>query len=181
LIQSKKETIHRSEESRGFTLIELLVVVAIIAVLVLLLLPAVQAARESARRLQCSNNLKQVGLALHNYPESLNTFPPGWISRPDAVGENSGPGWSWATFSLAFCEQLALYSLINVNRPIEGPDNRTARGTVLSVCYCPTDAYFQATFTVFDATTSATSVPGARHARRGRGRLGRGLLVSTIA
>jgi prepilin-type N-terminal cleavage/methylation domain-containing protein len=149
---------HRLRSSLGFTLIELLVVIAIISVLISLLLPAVQAARESARRMQCSNNLKQIGIALHNYHESLNTFPPGWISRPDSVGENAGPGWCWASLSLPFCEQAPLYSSINVTRPIESPDNRTARGTLLSVCCCPTDAYFQPTFTVVDATTSSTSL-----------------------
>ena len=68
-----------SVRKRGFTLIELLVVIAIIAVLIALLLPAVQAAREAARKTTCKNNLKQIGLALHNYHDSYNRFPPGWL------------------------------------------------------------------------------------------------------
>ena len=93
---------------RGFTLIELLVVIAIIAVLIALLLPAVQQAREAARRTQCKNNLKQLGLALHNYHDTANTFPPGWI------GQSSGPysGFGWNSMLLPYFDQGPLYNIL---------------------------------------------------------------------
>lgn len=93
---------------RGFTLIELLVVIAIIAVLVALLLPAVQQAREAARRSQCKNNLKQIGLALHNYHDTVNTLPPGWIGDP--TGNNKGSRWGWGSMILPYLDQAPLYN-----------------------------------------------------------------------
>src|SRR5947199_5932521 len=94
--------------TRGFTLIEVLVVIAIIGALIALLLPAVQAAREAARRAQCANNLKQIGLALHNYQGVHDVFPPGYLSRtqgdrPD--GAELAPGWGWGTLVLRQVEQ----------------------------------------------------------------------------
>src|SRR5262245_32290895 len=95
------ETVAVNGRRRGFTLIELLVVISIIGVLVALLLPAVQAAREAARRAQCTNNLKQIGLALHNYAQIHNGLPPGYVSSYDTVFiKEYGPGWGWGSMIL---------------------------------------------------------------------------------
>ena len=127
---------------RGFTLVELLVVIAIIGVLVALLLPAVQAAREAARRMSCSNNLKQIGLALHNYHGAHRVFPPGWMqaSTPDVDG-GFGERWSWMVFILPHLEQSAVYDPLNVRdgrQPIPLADDPRAQ-VVLSVYLCPSD------------------------------------------
>ncbi|WP_437186970.1 DUF1559 domain-containing protein [Planctomicrobium sp. SH668] len=102
----------------GFTLIELLVVIAIIAVLIALLLPAVQQAREAARRSQCRNNLKQIGLALHNYHDSFNAIPPGSIVLRNAAGTvYNGHGWTWHASILPYVDQANIY------QGIQGPDS----------------------------------------------------------
>jgi prepilin-type N-terminal cleavage/methylation domain-containing protein/prepilin-type processing-associated H-X9-DG protein len=108
-----------ARDRKGFTLIELLVVIAIIAVLIALLLPAVQAAREAARRAQCVNNLKQIGLALHNYHSANDCFPPGGIQVRNSQGALvTGTGsFSAHVRLLGFAEQMALYNAVNFSLP----------------------------------------------------------------
>ncbi len=158
----------RSRSPRGFTLIELLVVIAIIAVLIALLLPAVQAAREAARRIQCTNNLKQIGLALHNYHESLLVFPPGYMAgRPLVDAEtDTAPGWSWASMILPQLDQAPLYSSLNFALPVQAAANTTGVVTNLRGFICPSDQIQRATFPVGDglggtvATVAPTSYAG---------------------
>lgn len=140
--------IHR----QAFTLIELLVVIAIISVLIALLLPAVQSAREAARRAGCVNNLKQIGLALHNYEEAMGTFPPGYVSSVvatilnacDQDAENSlsvdlGAGWAWGSMILPFMEQQPLHNSINFSLTVALPQNNTCSLTALAAYLCPSD------------------------------------------
>ena len=100
---------------RGFTLIELLVVIAIIAVLIALLLPAVQSAREAARRSQCTNNLKQIALAMHNYISTNETLPTLYIVYSPVNGMNTGQTFSPLARMLPFLEQNSIYNAINFN------------------------------------------------------------------
>ncbi len=133
---------------RGFTLIELLVVIAIIAVLVALLLPAVQQAREAARRAQCKNNLKQIGLAFHNYHETARVFPPGYIEGGGAPCEVSGVTdneWGWGTFVLPYMDLNNMYEELAPNGCVlPGPTTAYASGTILqnpmNTFRCPSDS-----------------------------------------
>jgi len=132
---------------RGFTLIELLVVIAIIAILIALLLPAVQQAREAARRTQCRNNLKQLGLALHNYHDVHLTFPPGWIteiaSNPSFVDATTPyvSGWAWSAFLLPFVDHSPVYNALGVgdgNTPVP-TSGGSPETNPLTVFICPSD------------------------------------------
>lgn len=143
----------RSQLRCAFTLVELLVVIAIIGVLVGLLLPAVQAAREAARRMQCSNNLKQLALALHNYESTHKTFPPGSVLPriftpypPTAIDNRAKTaGWTWSTFILPFIEQTAMYDATVAIQPVMGravvdPNMRRFLQTPLPTFRCPSDS-----------------------------------------
>lgn len=126
--------VSRNRRQQGFTLIELLVVIAIIAILIALLLPAVQQAREAARRSQCKNNLKQFGVAMHTYHEALKVFPPGFVS---AAGNN----WGWQTFLMPSMDMTSTYKSLN---PQGGTLPAPASNTILTAKYplfrCPSDS-----------------------------------------
>lgn len=137
---------------QGFTLVELLVVIAIIGILVGLLLPAVQAAREAARRMQCSNNLKQLGLAVQNYHDVYKSLPSGFITNYPAGALNTAAmmsvtqrtHWSWGAFVLPYIEQTALYNTLNPGQTsmdglLATPGGLAALTTSLPSFQCPSD------------------------------------------
>ena len=149
--------IDRTPRRPGFTLIELLVVIAIIAVLVAVLLPAVQQAREAARRTQCKNNLKQIGVAMHNYESAFRSLPPGYLHAYEPVAtasEANHMGIAWGTLLLPFIDQANLHAQTDFDSPCFAGSNQVARETSLPVYLCPSDAYSEGRFVVRDETIS---------------------------
>ncbi|MCH2202801.1 MAG: DUF1559 domain-containing protein [Fuerstiella sp.] len=142
----------------GFTIIELLVVIAIIAVLIALVLPAVQQARETARRLACKNNLKQIALAIHNYESSCGMLPPGYIHKlgPSGSAEEQAnhAGLAWGTMLLPQLEQTGLYDQFNAEIPVWNVSNLSPREMHLPVFLCPSDQYSASAFVVRDENSS---------------------------
>ncbi len=173
--------------SRGFTLIELLVVIAIIAILIALLLPAVQQAREAARRTQCKNNLKQLGLALHNYHDTFNRMPPAAIWQGNAGaggvapenGRDAGWGATWVIQALPYGEQANLYAKYNsslrardnANTPVGTNQVNVTRNTILPWIDCPSHPGVTGLLTQdsdgFIKGTYAANVGAGRMLRRG--------------
>lgn len=132
---------HKRKHSGGFTLVELLVVIAIIGVLVALLLPAVQAAREAARRMSCGSNLRQLGLAMHSYHDTYNTLPYTTAAWGASGVTNSvdNRGWSWNSFILPYIEQQPVYSQINFSDFVPVNNNRTLLKNPIPIGTCPSD------------------------------------------
>lgn len=127
---------HQWGRSQGFTLVELLVVIAIIGVLVGLLLPAVQAARESSRRSRCSNNLKQIGLAMHTRMTATGRFPVGWLRSEIALGE-AGDDATWVTFLLEYMEETATAIQIDWTKKFGAPpENRVVFESAIATMFC---------------------------------------------
>lgn len=147
---------------RAFTLVELLVVIAIIGLLVALLLPAVQAARESARRSQCSNNLKQIALASQNYHDVMRSFPPGYCASVPYVdgATDTTAGWGWAAFVLSFLEQDAARTNVNFSLPVEAPQNALIVQTSFPVFLCPSDSSPGVAFQIFNGSGAALAMAG---------------------
>ena len=126
-------------KKRGFAFVEVLVIVGLIVVGMALLLPAIQQSRQDARRVQCKNNLKQLGLALHNYHDTYGTFPPGWVSLAGAPGHGARIGWQ--TSILPYIDQAPLYNKVDFHKPPLEADGKPGKlfQTVLPVYRCPVD------------------------------------------
>ncbi|WLD14149.1 DUF1559 domain-containing protein [Planctellipticum variicoloris] len=156
----------------GFTLIELLVVIAIIGVLVALLLPAVQQAREAARRTQCKNNLKQLGLGLHNYHDAHNIFPPAYIGAIGTAGTafgvtypddnaNGPSGFGWGTLLLPYIDQAPLYNSLDFTQPCWSPAFSAAAQTKLAAFLCPSAVGGSDGFVVERWTSGSSAAPAS--------------------
>ena len=131
---------HQNQQIRGFTLIELLVVIAIIAILIALLLPAVQQAREAARRTQCKNNLMQIGLALHNYEMAFEMLPPGCVNETGPIRNiEEGYHMSWIVQILPSMEQASLFGQMNFDVSAYAATNGGFRPMVIPTLTCPSD------------------------------------------
>src|SRR6056297_3720367 len=161
---------HRS----AFTLLELLVVITIIGVLVGLLLPAVQAAREAARRMTCSNHLRQIVIATQNYHSAFQRLPSGYVSydtstgtapesfQMDPVTWDAGPGWGWASGLLSFAEGDSVVDNLRLDEPIWSPANAPAIATTLPMFLCPSATGGHEPFELSTEQDSPLTIAGRR-------------------
>ncbi len=125
----------KGSSKRGFSLIELLVVIAVVVVLIALLFPAVLDARMQARNTSCKNNLKQLGLAMHNYHDVFGMFPPGWVAKDRKA--KTGPNFGWGSFLLPYLDQAPLYNRLDFKKPVPAPNKLLQ--TMIPVYHCPDD------------------------------------------
>ncbi len=148
----------------AFTLIELLVVIAIIAILIALLVPAVQKVREAAARTQCTNNLKQIGLALHAYHDRTKALPPGYYDLAPWPQDDAGPGWGWASFILPDLEQGPLFRQVNLNQNVgsKAAPVPFVRSQVLPIFLCPSDQS-PGVFTVTDGASQSWAMAASSY------------------
>lgn len=158
----------------GFTLVELLVVIAIIGVLIAVLLPAVQQTRESARRMQCNNNLKQIGLALHGYESTYRSLPAGFITSDnytaipqlppgefDPVTWDTAPGWAWSALVLPFLEQAGIASQLDWRLPVWAPAHASLVKSRLPVFLCPSAGTVDSPLVVVDSSKGPLTKQGS--------------------
>ena len=164
----------------GFTLVELLIVIAIIGILVGMLLPAVQQVRGAARRTSCANNMRQLGLGMHNYESTFLYFPPGFSSTPTSDGIvpsgtfinpetwNAAPGWGWGAFLLPFLEGTNIHSQIDFKAPIWDPKHSEVIQAQVPTFLCPSASGDDQPFTVVDESENPYSPEGGQSILLGR-------------
>ena len=164
----ERRVLRQENACKAFTLVELLVVIAIIGMLVGLLLPAVQSTRESARRMQSINNLKQIGLAMQNYESALRTFPSGYVSNshlPGAYGAtlDAAPGWAWGALLLPYLEQTTLHSQLDFNLPCWHATNQTLSRARVPVYLNPGAANYEGDTVITDSSGVVMARLGRSH------------------